>query len=210
MTGWLIKVQVAMKLRYQNDIEDYVAFARFFYAQAPILKQQALRTSLLYFFLIAGAASVTPLPIRPLFRLAFALPFAGAIAVGIYAAWTPLMIWLCGRNTRKIYQQQPDKTIGADIELEILNAELHDRNTYCESHWQLAAVEEIVETRDHVFLRISPTRAYILPRDRLDPDALEEFLDDLERALGGHERPLPAPASSEAIQADRRRPWQRM
>jgi hypothetical protein len=198
-----------MKLRYRNTIEDIVAFSRHFYAGAPLLKQQARNVALNYFLMVAMLFTLLSLSQRQAGWLCFGLFVASAVGVGTYFAWGPLLIWQAGRNTRKLYQQQPDKVFLCAQELEIVGEELINLNECGEFRWKLSAIEDIVETRAHVFLRISAMRAFVLPRDSFEPEELDAFLDDLERTFEQPPQALPAPASSDAIQAQRRRPWQR-
>jgi hypothetical protein len=194
-----------MKRRYQNDIEDLVAFNRHFYANTPLLRKQVRFLALFLFLIFIPLPLLSALSQRDTSMLIAALVVAGTLTAVAYPCIRPYLLWICDRNARRLFRQQPDKAGLVSRELEIVGDELVDSNELCLSRWKLSAIEDIVETRDHVFLRISPMRAYILPRDQLDPAELEAFLDDLEHSYYSPDESPPVP--SEAIQADRRRPW---
>jgi hypothetical protein len=208
LPGRLNNLALAMKLRYRNTIEDFVAFNRFFFARSPLVGRQARFFGLSYGLTMLGVSALFALTNQDAGLLCFGL--VGGVVLGLltYVTWRPLMIWQTNRNTRKFLIQHPDKTLLVEQELEIAGDELIVRQEYGEFRWKVSALEDIVETPDYVFLRISAMRAYVLPRDGLDPQELDSFLDDLERAYDRPERAALVPARSEAIQATRHRPWQ--
>lgn len=194
-----------MKLRFENTLDDLVAFSRHFHESSPLVKQQARSMAITMFIL----GWLTIFFINPghwfdvpgwLFwlALAFTLAVTSSLAVAIYFLWKPYMLFNIGRAVRKLYKAKPDKVAFGPRELELTPAHLIERNDYGEFHWKIAAIEQITSTQRYVFVCISPMRAYILPRECFHEDELEAFLDELE---GAHAKPPPLVTSSEPSDA---------
>ena len=100
------------------------------------------------------------------------------------------MLRKIGQAVRRMQERDPDKVAFAERELELTPGEMVERNEFGEFRWKLSAVEEIVDTPKHVFVKLSAMRSYILPREAFDRDELEMFLQELEQA---HALPPPLP-----------------
>jgi hypothetical protein len=206
----------SMKLRYRNNVDDMVAFNRYFLARTALVNQQPRRMALIFLAVGVGLSFIISLRHengrysieRGL--LLILLGFWVVASIAVYLKWKPYILAKTDQNVRKLFRQQPDKIALAEQQLEILDGRLIQTTEYGEFRWSMSAIDEIVETPDHVFLRLGSMRALILPRDALEERELEAFLDDLEAAWRGPP-PLPAAptAASEAIRPAGARPWRR-
>ncbi|GEM_PF-5624162 len=186
-----------MKLRYQNTLEDFVAFGRHFHEHSVVFKRQCLFVAafifvvvfinvLFVYFQIVMHVMPNPGEPRPAWLSALTLALGLVLATGLgvlgFWLWRPFALFLLERNVRRIYQHNTDKVALAEQELELVPGWLINRHCYGESRLLLTAIEDISETPRHVFLRLSAIRAYVLPRDAFDDEELHAFLDELERA----------------------------
>ena len=202
-----------MKLRYRNDIEDLVAFARFYYQHSPLIKQQARANAVvLLFFLLIGTPIIflsarggasTPSDQLVGLVVCLGLPIA-ALPIVMYFVWQPLLVYNGCNNTRKIYQHNPDKAALGDQELELIGGQLVARNEYCKAYWTLSAIEDVATSPQYVFIRHSGIRAFIIPRGEVPEDELSSFIAELERQCREPVAAMPSGSPpSEAIQLDK-------
>lgn len=193
-----------MKLRYQNNVEDLVASNRYFLERSPLLRQQAWLMAVLVFVMIMAFMFlfqrwdhdpwVLQDELDSLRGMWLVVMFtaATATALAVFFLWKPYLLYNNGRTVRKLFRYNPDKVALAERELEITGGYLVERNEYGEFRWKLGAIEKVGVTADHVFVRISSMRAYILPRDAVDEAELEHFLEELKYA---RRQPPPIPVA---------------
>lgn len=203
-----------MKLRFENTIDDIIAFNRRFHESGPLVKQQARSMAITMFvlgwciiFMANFLSAFEATAWLSWLSLAFAVVATSSLAITVYLLWKPYMLYNIGRAVRKLYKTQPDKVSLGPRELEITPGRLIERNDFGEVRWKISAIEQITSTDRYVFISISPMRAYILPRDCFHEDELEEFLDELDRAQTQQSLPPPLAGDQamEAIQAHDRR-----
>jgi hypothetical protein len=203
-----------VKLHYRNTVDDLVAFTRFFFQRSPLLRQQArflasigfciLTGGTVAFYLVIGTGTPPPPLDRVLLTLpCFVLPIV-AIAAAIYHVWPYCLLYRVSLSTRQFYRNNLDRSALVDQELELIAGQLVARSELCAAYWKFSAIDEIATTPQHVFIRISGSRAFILPRRDIAEQDLASFITELERQRGAPFEMSPPPSPpSEAIQVDK-------
>lgn len=201
-----------MKLHYRNTVDDLVAFNRFFFQRSPLLKQQARGAAVVIVVLFLIGALLISMSARGGRSIAGdeVLDMVVGLGIGIvpmaivaYLVYQPIMLYNVCSNTRKIYQLHPDSTLG-DQELEVMSGQLVARNELSTAFWKFSAIDEIATTPQYVFIRVSGSRAFILPRREIAEPELGSFVAELERQRRAPVEVSPPQSSpSEAIQVDK-------
>ena len=208
-----------MKLRFQNSIEDRIAFFRFIHARrhAGLAQRDAGRMAVFAFVFTLLVTLLVCYLVRLDLReqptwsvvLAWCFVFAAALSVAILVFFfrRAHVLRRIAQYARRAMQEDADILLFGERELEVSGDNLIERSKFLEAQLKLAAVEGIESTPDYIFIKIGSVRGYVLPREALDPGELDRFLDELERARR-RPPPLPVEAASPTVPVDSIRPSQ--
>jgi len=161
-----------MIVKYENSLEDMVAFNRYHCARSPAVK----KTKFICMILVSALAIFGALFIPPTDNVSRPVIIAGAIVLaGLFSA-----IFNCrfaagmDRQVRRLYNEGTNKGIFGQHELEINNDGLVERTEVNESRQSWQGVERIAETDTHAFIYVSSIMAHVIPKQSVtdgDPGA---------------------------------------
>ncbi len=168
-----------MKIRYENTIDDVVAFNRFHCAHSRTVRRMRIFTMCCVAALgplFAGAAALVT---KDVWWLA-----AGALAsvVGLILAPGKFQQHL-DRHARKMYAEGTNKGLIGSHELELSDGELIARTPFGESHLRLEVIERVVSDGAHTFIYVSAVSGLAIRADAVTDGDLKAFVDALRRQL---------------------------
>ena len=172
-----------MHLRYDNGLDDCIAFQSYHLAHSPHWK----RVTVMFRWGIAG------------------LFFVFAALRALSQSWVAVLVW-CGvgvlwilmlpgfmlrsakRNARKLYGEGTNKGWTGWHELEITDEGLVERTEASEQRTRWSAIERLGMTPDHMFVYVSALTAHVIPRASILEGNYESFVEGLKKklsAIGG-------------------------
>jgi hypothetical protein len=168
-----------MHIRFENRLEDMLAFNQYHLASSTALRRAQRRPLLIIACLGIG--------ISALIALSEESPFF--LLVG--SMWTALCIgfiqlstrWRTRRITAQMLTEGSNKSLYGWHELELEGEQLTKRSLYITTIMDLRLVEKIAETPDHAFIYISAVSALIIPRRDVPEADYQEFFDELRERL---------------------------
>lgn len=167
-----------MKIRYENNLEDLVAFNRYHFDHSP----SVWRTRILLFLVI-------PVCIL-LYVVVSALLMDGLLEV--IAGWVVIAVLLAfvgpwgfrslnDRQVRKLYGEGTNKGAFGERELELTEDDLIERTLYGEQRTRLRAIEKVVMDGGYAFIYLIAVMAHVIPRDAVLDGDYEAFVERVKR-----------------------------
>jgi hypothetical protein len=168
-----------VRIRYENTIEDLVAFNRHHYDHSPAVRrgQRLLMWSLAVLSLEIAVA------------VAFAANEPAALALGVVAAivcvfLVPSMVRRqVDRQARKLYGEGANKDVIGPHELELVGGDLVERTRLSESRTRLEAVERVISAGGYTFIYVSAITAHVIPHDAVSEGEYEKFVEILKQRM---------------------------
>ena len=169
-----------MKIRYENRLEDLVAFndhhARVSGAFRAMRRRLAVGVGTAWLsaavFFAVIMSSVVPL----------------VIGVLLVAVALPLLNWnvtrSTRRNVRRLLNEGANKTLYGWHELEFKDDQLIKTSLYMTTIMDLRLIERIDETPDYTFIYYSAVQAHAVPRRDVSPDEYDDFMSALRQRWG--------------------------
>ena len=164
-----------MPLRYENTINDMLAFQEFHYAHSPTAKRvmSGYRwggTVVLFIFsyiLWRGHSLASNL-------------FFASFGSGLYAFVSPA---ICRRSLRrqalKMYSEGDNKGLTGEHELELIEGGFIERTPYNETKIAWGAVERIETTQDYTFIYINSVMALTIPHNSILEGDYKAFMEQI-------------------------------
>jgi hypothetical protein len=172
-----------MKTRYEQTLQDLIAFNRFHFAHSPALRFQRAANALaawsvpiaLLILFLPSIAQLAREKDREEFTIMFiALSILAGIAALISVAWVWLIrrvnAWSFDRRIGRMLREGANKAVLGPHELELTDARLIERSAYSEMATNLEAVERVVNTGEHAFIYFGSMTTYVVPRGITDGD----------------------------------------
>ncbi len=166
-----------MILRYETNVDDALAFQKYYYDNSPAFKHQMTKY-------IAGSALL-------MYILIFALSVRDDVDAGIRAGLigagtaalilSPLLRYRLKRRMIKMCTEGDYKRYLGERELEIMPDGIISRSPYSETKLAWAAVEKIELTTEHTFIFVGSRMAFIIPHNRIEQGDYKTFLTELGR-----------------------------
>jgi hypothetical protein len=168
-----------MIIRYENTIEDMVAFIFHHYDHSPA--QRRIRAKSIW-----GTAVF--------FLLLFSLPawaaqdhgwlIVGAVIAALWVLIIPRVIRrsLAG-NVRRVYEEGRNKSAIGPHELELAEDGLIERTPYGESIAWWHGIEKVVSEDDYTFIYLTAVSGHVVPRDAVSEGNYEAFVDAVEEQV---------------------------
>jgi YcxB-like protein len=165
-----------MKIRYENTINDIIAFRR--HANNAPHVRKTLRI-----VLIVPAAFFVILGILAAIEEQDAIYVAGGVVIGL--AWAGLLWlfirWRFSASLRRLRRDDSVRNLPCWYELELADGALVER-TDCDSHAStLETVTKIVSSDSHTFIYIDSGAAYVIPKRSLPEGEYQEFVGAVRR-----------------------------
>jgi YcxB-like protein len=158
-----------MKLRYENTMDDLVAFNRYHCSRSPTLRRlirsQQVFVAMLFVavplgFLI-GTFVLWEDPVAAIVILGTASILAAA-----WFSWYPSYYRRClDRNAKRLYAEGTNHGVVGLHDLELGNDMLIERNDSGESRIRYAKIEKLETSSDHLFIYVTSMSAHIVPLD---------------------------------------------
>jgi hypothetical protein len=169
-----------MKIRYDNTLDDMVAFNRFHVAHSPALRSQRTVQAILA-WLIPSVAT-TPW----IFAVSQWVDFDDVAGVSIFyfvigLAITAIVLWArhirrrigtsIDRCARRMYREGANKGMLTTHELELTPTSLIERTEFGETTTKLVAV-----VGDYTFIYLTALTAHVIPRQAVSVGDYETFV----------------------------------
>jgi hypothetical protein len=169
-----------MRIRYNNTIDDLVAFNAFHYANSPTAKR-------VWRLVLWGGALLVLVGTTMTGRYSLAVRIAGGLTgTAFYVVATLLVRRLTmGALIRRFYAEGSQKVTVGEREMEVTEQGLVERTDYNEMRSAWGAIERIETTPLHTFIYIGPLMAFVIPHGAVTEGDLRAFLVELKR----HYRP---------------------
>jgi hypothetical protein len=169
-----------MQLRFENRLEDMLAFNRYHASSSAAMRRAQRRPLLLvavgWFacvcFLARAVRSIVPLLVGMVF-------IAAALVLLAF-----LTRWRMRRLTRQLYAEGSNKGLYGWHELELSGDQLTKRSLYLTTIMDLRLIERIAETPQYAFIYYSAVNAIVLPRRDVTDAEYHDFIDELRDRLG--------------------------
>lgn len=164
------------RLDYEVTMEDVVAFNRFHHKSSPHVRRQVRIAQLggSAALLVAGGA----LALLDTWVLA-----AGSLLASVVYGFT--LPWhierTTKRNVEKLFSEGDNPSLLGPHTLELADDGLVERTVIGEQKTHWVGIQRIAESETHTFIYTGALTAHIVPRARLEAEAYQAFIDELER-----------------------------
>ena len=168
-----------MKLRYENVMEDLLAFQEFHYANSPEVRKMVLRGQFAVAVVSAGLLLILiefTKSIFPIVNLPVAIGasvFTGVLGWFNYPYATKRS-W--HKSTKKLYSEGKNRGFVGWHDLLATEDSLISSGDMGETKLSWQVVERVESTPEFVFLYVSAMSAIIIPRARVTEGNVDEFL----------------------------------
>jgi hypothetical protein len=174
----------AMKIRYENTLEDMIAFSRYHSKNSPMMQ----RSRMLMYWVVGPLVIVV---IFGLFVVATGQDFlllSGAIALALYLAAVPFLITKVrtafhDRLARRLYAEGANKGAYGPKQLELTEAGLIGRSEFSEATIAWPVVERVASTIDYTFIYFSAVAALVIPRAAVSEGDYEVFVEAVRQKV---------------------------
>jgi hypothetical protein len=162
-----------VRLRYENTIEDLVAFNRYHFEHSPSVRRIKLGLMFALPAVILAAVAAVAIVVDEWMFLAAGVPFAVLAAVLVPGTYRREV----DRQVRRLYGEGANKGVVGEHELELVGDELVERTPFGEMRTRLRAVERVVSDAGYTLIYLSAVMAHVIPHDAVsegDPEAFAE------------------------------------
>jgi hypothetical protein len=170
-----------MKIRYENTLEDLVAFNRYHCHNSPAARRE--RAINLWGGIalgLAGTAVVSAVLKEPYTLLGGLCASALWLLVARYYS-----DWWTDRRARKQYGEGENKGVLGTHELELTPDSLIEKTQYGGTVTALEAIEKLDSSDRYTFIYVSAVSGYVIPHDAVSEGSHEAFVAELRRRLQG-------------------------
>ena len=174
-----------VRIRYENSVEDLVAFLEFHMDSSPqVRRSRLLGTWVIPAVLMVGATIAAVSQHR-----------IGWVVIGLIYGVLYLLIyrWLYKRNRRRALEalqtEGRNDAVLCEHLLVITPDELVERTPVSESKFAWSALEKVERTEAYTFVYTQAQAAHVIPRDSLIEGDHDRFLAALEEAMALHRPP---------------------
>jgi hypothetical protein len=168
-----------MRLRYENTIDDWVAFNRYHCKNSKAVRRMQLRVTWTFAALcvLIGASAyalgdVTALVVCLVLAVVFVLVMPSAYRRNI------------DRNARRLYLEGANKGLDGPQLLELTDNVLVSENPLVESRMRLEIVERVVTAANYTFIYIGAVKAFVIPHDKVSEGDPTQFADAVMHRTG--------------------------
>jgi hypothetical protein len=179
-----------MKIRYQNTLEDIIAFNCYHHTRSPAKRRSFRRLNGVLFFVSFLLLALATLGLLLIATTSFdeKLPFAGAFGVailGLLVAWQSPRIRraLISFEACRVYREGKNKNVLCVHELELTADRLIERTPVSESSNALESLERVVCTDRYAFIYQSALNAKVIPRYSVSEGDFEAFVEAVRERL---------------------------
>ena len=178
---------MSTRLRYENTMDDTLAFLEFHYAHSPTIRKQRSQLrwgASLCVFLMAFTTCLalsfvqhSPIDLKAL------MISCSLGAVLMFLLMPALTLRSMRRNSRRLFAEGKQQGLLGEHLLEIENDGLTERTDVNETKTLWRGMEQVAATKTHTFIYVTSLSALIIPHDRITEGNLQEFVQDVEHHL---------------------------
>ena len=156
-----------MKIRYEQTVEDLVAFNRYHFDHSPAIRRQQARARWGWAALFAGGgAAMTAWDGGNLFWL-----IVGGFTAVLILVLLPRMVRRdVNKLVRRAIAEGANKGLLGPRELELAGDDLIERSEVGENRVRVDTLERVVSDGRHTFIYVNPVAAAVIPHDQV-PEA---------------------------------------
>lgn len=168
-----------MILRYENTVEDLIAFQLFTLDRMPMVKRTlaGVRWGSAVIVFVAILAACTLLYGTPMLWLTVPVALiSAAVAAAIYPGVNRRVMI---KRLRKMYAEGNYQALFCQHELEVAEDGLVERTDFNETKIAWAGIDRIESTPDVTFIYTSATAAHVVPHNRIIEGDYRAFLTSL-------------------------------
>ena len=162
----------SVKILYENNLEDLVAFSRYHFDHSPTLR----RTKMVLLW-------VLPLCILLVFVFlallegSLGMAVAGVTLAGLFALVVPWHYrFSYERQVRKRYSEGSNKGMFCEHELEVTERDLIERTPFGEQRVRLQSIEKVITHDGYTFIFVSAMSGHVIPQDAVLDGDYEAFV----------------------------------
>lgn len=168
-----------MQLSVQLEEKDLVAFNLHYQSQSKTVQAYRFR-----YRVIAPAVYVVLALAMYAHEAHIAAAILAIVAVVWYLAAPGRLRRAARRHIEKMIHESSEKYLSAPVTVELRDDGIFSTSAIGMSKFDYAAVDHVAEIDGYTFVFIGKSMGFILPHDRVPPDAIREFVADLERRRG--------------------------
>jgi hypothetical protein len=179
-----------MKIRYDNTIEDMIAFNRYHIAHSPALWSQravyafvawglpAVLVPVLLLTVAAAALEGIAIERSVAIVVIFALVAVGSLVIVLWARRIRRRIsGTIDGQVRRLYGEGENKGVLTTHELELTGTSLIERTIFGETITKFEAVERVVDAGDFILIYLTALSAHVIPRHAVSEGDYGEFVE---------------------------------
>ncbi|MHB9024424.1 MAG: YcxB family protein [Armatimonadota bacterium] len=164
-----------MKLTYQLEAQDLVAFNLFHAAHSPLLRNQRWRQRFFFpivYLLLAGVS---------LFVQAYAMSAMFAVVSILWFLLAPGLLQRYYRSViTKYVHETVDDSLKDPVVLELGDDGIHSTSYLGQTVYNYSAVGEVGKDSEHTYIYIGKGMALVLPKDRIPAEQITAFVAEVE------------------------------
>jgi hypothetical protein len=181
----------SMKIRFENSLEDLVAFNRYHFDHSPIVR----RIRILLLWLVPLCLFVISVPVALLMEGGLERWVALAAGATFAALWASLAPGFIRRSVedqmRKRYGAGSNEEVLGEHELELTESDLILKTQSGEQRTQLQAIESVVTEGGYTFIYLNALMAHVIPQQSVLDGNYEAFVERMkQRTAEKHAEPL--------------------
>jgi hypothetical protein len=173
------ETDLAMRIRYENSIEDLVAFNRYHCNHSPTVRRARLLAMCFWMAVALGAGAAVALIAKE--------PVVGA--AGVIGAVVGLLLTpgafrrQTDRAVRRLLKEGANKAVLGSHELELVGDELVERTPFGETRMRIEAVERVVSDGGYTFIYVSAVGAHVIPHSAVSEGDPAAFVKTLRQRM---------------------------
>lgn len=168
-----------MKIRYENTIQDILAFQQFYCAHSPTMKRTIATQRWAMTFVVFAAALAYYSHRFGVQSLGFSVLAAVFLSAIPALGWPGMIRRSMKRQAIKLYAERSNKGLLGEHQLEVAEDGIVERTAYNETRMAWGAVERVESTPEHTFICLGAGRAYIIPHNSIVEGDYKAFLASL-------------------------------
>jgi hypothetical protein len=182
-------MHTGVTIKFDNDLDDIMAFARYHREHSPHLQRVRKWTYSIIILICVVFASLVLILIGSeiLHVLIFAIVMIAVFAVLAVLGILPGRPGRSGRfdkfMVQRLLREGANKTTFGTKELEIADAGLVGRSSYVDETIAWQAVERVAENKNYAFIYISATTALVIPRAKVTEGDCDSFVEAVKQKL---------------------------
>jgi hypothetical protein len=190
-----------MMIRYDNSIDDMVAFNRYHFLHSPAFRTQRVMYVILGLMIPIGliGASIAFMGstlfegdlaerTASAFMLLVLLGIAGSLSVAWLWLFRQVVLNSLENQVRRVFRQGANKGAFGNHELELTETSLIERTAFNETATKLEAIERLVDAGNLTLIYFGSLTAYVIPRHAVTEGDYDHFVGAVAHRIAGRER----------------------